>query len=286
MELAFTSMNTPEDVAPDDLGRLLEAHGFAALWIGEHSHIPVSRQTPYPAGGPMPASYRRMMDPFLSLLTAASATTTLRVGTGVALALEHDLFSLAKTVTTLDRLTGGRFDFGVGAGWNVEQLADHRRDVPWASRYQALAECVAALRAIWTEDEAAYHGRWFDFDGAWADPKPVQAPHPPIVGGMAGRIGTRHVVEWADAWMPMDLALGNVAKRVARFREALADAGRAPIPIFLGAWGDPSRERLLEYAELGIEQVILGAGRDGWDDPRTALPFIERYAPLVAELAS
>jgi alkanesulfonate monooxygenase SsuD/methylene tetrahydromethanopterin reductase-like flavin-dependent oxidoreductase (luciferase family) len=134
VELAFTSMNTPEDVAPDDLGRLLEERGYAALWIGEHSHIPVSRITPYPAGGEMPASYRRMMDPFLSLLAAALATTSLRVGTGVALALEHDVFSLAKAVTTLDRLSGGRFDFGVGVGWNVEQLADHRPDVPWPSR--------------------------------------------------------------------------------------------------------------------------------------------------------
>jgi len=286
VDLAFTSMNTPEDVPPDELGRLLEERGYAALWIGEHSHIPVSRRTPYPAGGEMPAAYRRMMDPFLGLLAAAMATTTLRVGTGVALPLEHDVFGLAKAVVTIDRLSGGRFDFGVGVGWNVEQLADHRPDVPWASRYRALAECVEALRAIWTEDEATHHGRWFDFDAVWADPKPAQQPHPPVVGGMAGRIGTSHVVEWADAWMPMDLALGNVTKRVERFRAAVADAGRAPVPIILGAWGNPSRELLLEYAGLGIEQVVLGAGREGWDDPATARPFVDRYAELVAELGA
>ena len=286
MQLAFTTMNTPEDVPPDELARTLEDRGFAALWIGEHSHIPASRRTPYPAGGELPAAYRRMMDPFLSLLSAALATTSLRVGTGVALPLEHDLFSLAKTVATVDRLSGGRFDFGVGVGWNVEQLADHRPDVPWPARYQALAECVAALRTLWTDDEAAHHGRWFDFDAVWADPKPLQEPHPPVVGGMAGRLGTEHVVAWADVWMPMDLALGNVPKRVERFRAAVDDAGRSPIPIILGVWGDPSRALLLEYAELGIDQVVLGAGREGWDDPSTALPFVERYAPLVAELST
>jgi len=285
LQLAFTTMNTPDDVPPGELGRFLEERGFAALWIGEHSHIPAARRTPYPAGGELPAAYRRMMDPFLSLLAAALSTTRLRVGTGVALPLEHDLFSLAKTVTTIDRLSGGRFDFGVGVGWNVEQLADHRPDVPWPARYQALAECVVALRALWTDDEPAHHGRWFDFDEVWADPKPVQAPHPPVVGGMAGRLGTDHVVAWADAWMPMDLALGNVAKRVARFRAALDDAGRPSLPIILGVWGDPPRDLLLEYADLGIDQVVLGAGRDGWDDPSTALPFIERYAALVPELS-
>ena len=286
MQVAFTTMNTPEDVAPDDLGRFLEERGFAALWIGEHSHIPASRNTPYPAGGELPAAYRRMMDPFLSLLAAALSTTTLRVGTGVALPLEHDVFSLAKTVATLDRLSGGRFDFGVGVGWNAEQLADHRPDLPWAARYQALAECVEALRAMWTDEEASHHGRWFDFDAVWADPKPRQAPYPPVVGGMAGRLGTTHVVAWADAWMPMDLTLGNVPKRVDRFRAAVDEAGRPPLPIVLGVWGDPSRELLVKYAELGIDQVVLGAGRDGWDDPATALPFVDRYAALVPELAA
>ena len=155
MELGFTTMNTPEDVGPADLARTLEDLGFTSLWIGEHSHIPASRQTPYPAGGDLPPAYRRMMDPFLSLLAAAQATTSLRIGTGVALPLEHDVFQLAKTVTTLDHLSGGRFDFGVGVGWNVEQLADHRPDIPWRARYQALAECVAALRVLWCDEDAA-----------------------------------------------------------------------------------------------------------------------------------
>src|SRR5438270_6555277 len=140
-------MNTPEEVRPDRLARALEERGYESLWIGEHSHIPVSRRTPYPAGGELPDVYRRMMDPFVSLTVAAAATTRLRIGTGVALPLERDVLTLAKEVATIDVLSGGRFLFGVGVGWNVEELADHR-DIPWDRRYVALRECIAALRAL------------------------------------------------------------------------------------------------------------------------------------------
>src|SRR3954454_16491052 len=160
-------MNNPKDLRPDVLGRELEARGYDSLWIGEHSHIPVSRRTPYPAGGEMPSQYTRMMDPFLSLTVAAGATERLLLATGVALPLEHDLFALAKTVATLDHVSGGRLLFGVGVGWNEEELADHR-PIPWSQRYRALAECVAALRAIWCDDEAEFHGEFYDFDRVWA----------------------------------------------------------------------------------------------------------------------
>lgn len=284
MRLGFSSMNTPEDPAPADLARALEERGYDSLFIGEHSHIPVSRRTPYPAGGEMPAQYRRMMDPFVSLTAAAAATSTLVVGTGVALPLERDVFALAKAVATLDRLSGGRVEFGVGVGWNEEELANCR-DVPWRQRYRALAECVGALRALWCDEEAEFHGRYYDFDPVWSEPKPLQRPHPPILCGMAGRLGTTHALEWADTWMPMDIALGNVAKRVNRFREAAAEAGRPDVPVIMVTWGDPSAETLHAYRELGIERAVLGAARAGWDDPATVMPFLDRYAPLVTELA-
>jgi probable F420-dependent oxidoreductase len=284
VRLGFATMNTPEELPPADLARALEERGFTSLWTGEHSHIPVARTTPYPAGGELPDPYRRMMDPFLSLLLAADATTTLRVGTSVALPLERDLFALAKSVATLDRLSGGRFDFGVGVGWNAEELTDHRPDIPWSSRYRALEECIAALKALWRDEAAEHHGRWFDFDPVWSEPKPLQSPHPPIAVGMAGRLGTAHAVAWGDAWMPMDLALGNVAKRVGRFRQAVIDANRPPMEIILMTWGDPTRETLAGYRDLGIDRVVLGAARDGWDDPRRTLPFLDRYAELVPEL--
>jgi probable F420-dependent oxidoreductase len=285
VELGFTSMNTPDDVHPTALGRALEERGFRSLWIGEHSHIPASRKTPYPVGGELPPMYRQMMDPFPSLLAAALATEHLRVGTGVALPLEHDVFALAKTVATVDRLVGGRFDFGVGVGWNEEELADHRPDIPWASRYRALEDCIGALRALWTQPDAEHHGRWFDFDAAWSDPKPLQSPHPPVVCGMAGRLGTEHAVRWSDDWMPMDVALGEVARRVGRFRQAVADAGRTDVPITMVVWGDPTADALHELAALGIRRVVLGAGRADWYDPASSLPFLDRYAPLVDELA-
>ncbi len=144
MELGYTTMNTPEDPDPATLARGLEERGYGSLWIGEHSHIPVSRRTPYPAGGEMPEQYTRMMDPFVSLTVAATASDRLLLATGVALPLEHDLFALAKSVATLDVVSGGRFVFGVGVGWNVEELADHR-PVPWPQRYRALAYVLSGL---------------------------------------------------------------------------------------------------------------------------------------------
>ena len=283
MELGYTTMNTPEDPPPAELARVLEERGYGSLWIGEHSHIPVSRRTPYPAGGDMPAQYTRMMDPFISLALAAAATERLLLATGVALPLEHDLFALAKTVATLDHTSGGRVVFGVGVGWNEEQLADHRA-IPWAARYRALAECVAALRALWCDDEAEFHGEFFDFDPVWIFPKPLQRPHPPIVSGSAGRIGTRQAVEWADGWAPMDVALGDVAKRVGRFRESVADAGRAEVPVTLVTMGDPDPDVLRAYRDLGVTRVVIGAARTGWADPSTAYPFIDRYAALIPDL--
>jgi probable F420-dependent oxidoreductase len=283
VQLGFSTMNTPEDVAPDALARALEERGYDSLWIGEHSHIPVSRKTPYPAGGEIPPQYLRMMDPFVSLTVAALATDRLLLGTGVTLPLEHDLFVLAKKVATLDRVSGGRLRFGVGVGWNEEELANHS-PVPWRRRYRALAEAVAALRALWCDEESAFHGEFFDFDPVWSFPKPLQQPHPQVLCGTGGRLGTQHAIAWADAWMPMDAALGDVDRKVRKFRAIAADAGRDDVPITIVTWGDPSLDTLREYDELGIERAVLGAYRTGWDDPATTMPFLDRYAPLVAEL--
>ena len=285
MQLGFTSMNTPEDPPPDELARALEDRGYDSFWIGEHSHIPASRRTPYPAGGEMPEQYTRMMDPFLSLVAAAGTTETLLLATGVALPLEHDLFALAKTVSTLDHLSGGRVVFGVGVGWNEEELADHRPDVPWRHRYRALTEAVAALRVLWTDERASYHGRWFSFDAAWSFPKPVQRPHPPVYCGAGGRIGTAQAVEWGDGWAPMDVALGDVAERTRRFRHDVAEAGRDDVPITLVTFGDPDPEVLRRYRDLGVERAVIGASRNGWADPTTTYPFLDTYAKLIPGLS-
>jgi probable F420-dependent oxidoreductase len=283
MQLGFSSMNTPEDLAPGELARALEERGFDSMWVGEHTHIPTSRVTPYPAGGEMPLAYRRMMDPYVSLAVAACASTTLLVGTSVALPLERDIIALAKTVATLDRLSDGRLLLGVGVGWNQEELATHR-DVPWAERYRALAECVAALTALWTEEEAEFHGEYYDFGPVWSEPKPVQRPRPPILCGMAGKLGTKHAVGWSDAWMPMDIALGNVAKKIGLFRAAALAAERPNPPITLVAWGRPSLERLLEYRALEVDRVVVGASRPDSEDRDSTLPFLDHYSAMISEL--
>jgi probable F420-dependent oxidoreductase len=283
VQLGFTSMNTPEELPPSALARALEERGFESLWIGEHTHIPTSRKTPYPAGGELPPQYRRMMDPYVSLTLAATATDSLLIGTGVALPLERDVLALAKTVATLDLLSGGRFQFGVGVGWNEEELANHR-PIPWRLRYQALEECVGVLRALWSAEESEFHGRFFDFEPVWSEPKPHQQPHPPILCGTGGKLGTQHAVRWADGWMPMDVALGDVSKKIELFRRAAADAGREPIPISLVTFGDPTIELLQNYRELGVERVIVGGARQGWDDPSTTLPFLDRYGQFIADL--
>ncbi len=284
MELGFSTMNTLDDVPPGELGQALEERGYESLWMGEHSHIPVARRTPYPAGGDMPAAYARMGDPFISLTIAACATRRLRIGTNVTLPLEHDLFAFAKTVATLDHASGGRLELGVGVGWNEEELADHA-PIPWSRRYQALADCIDALRALWSDEEAEHHGRFFDFEPVWSWPKPFQRPHPPVLLGASGPVGQRHAIAWADAWAPMDVGLGDVPKRVERFRAACEEAGRPPLPITMVTWGDPSADTLRSYRDLGIERAILGAARAGWDDAVTTYPFLDRYAALAAELA-
>jgi probable F420-dependent oxidoreductase len=283
MELGFSTMNTPDDIRPDVLARALEDRGYRSLFIGEHSHIPASRRTPYPTGGEMPDQYRRMMDPFVSLTMAATATDRLQLGFGVCLVLEHHVLDLAKSVATLDLLSGGRLLFGVGVGWNAEELENHRPDISWAQRYRATEECVTALRSCWTDEASEFHGEFFDFDPVWSFPKPAQRPNPPILLGTGGRLGTQHAVRWADEWMPMDIALGNVAKKIGRFREAAVEAGR-DIPISLVTFGDPTPETLYHYRELGVVRTIIGASRLGWDDPGTTMPYIDRYAPLIAEL--
>ena len=283
MKIGYTTMNTPADIAPRVLGPMLEDAGFDSIWIGEHSHIPVSRATPYPTGGDMPWQYTTMMDPFISLTQIGEHTTKLLLGLGVALPLEHDVLALAKTAATLDVLSNGRLQFGVGVGWNQEELANHS-SVKWSMRYRALAECVGALRTLWVDDESEFHGEYFNFDKVWSRPKPMQNPHPPIWFGAGGKLGSQHTIAWADGWMPLDVTLGDVTKRVNKFRQLSADAGRDDIPISMVAFGDPTLDTLLMYRDLGIERVIVGSGREGWEDPSGVPAFIDRYAKMRDQL--
>jgi len=219
-------MNTLDEIRPQVLARELEARGFGSLFIGEHSHIPVARATRYPPRGTLPDLYRRMMDPFVSLAVAAAGTNQLELGLGVCLVLEHDVLQLAKAVATLDQLSGGRVVFGVGTGWNVEELANHRLDIPWRKRYRAVEECVTALRRCWADEQSEFHGEHFELDPLWCLPKPAQQPHPPVLFGGIGPVGRQHALRWADGWAPIDMDPARMADRISRFRNAAEDLGR------------------------------------------------------------
>ncbi|MEA3216768.1 MAG: hypothetical protein QOJ19_2924 [Acidimicrobiia bacterium] len=287
MQLGFFAMNTDFAIRPEVIAPALEERGFASMWVGEHSHIPASRRTPYPAGGELPKGYWHLLDPFVSLSAAASVTSRLRLGTGVCLVLEHDLLALAKAVATLDYLSNGRFDFGVGVGWNVEELANHS-SVPFRQRYRALREHIAALREIWSKEEASFEGQFVRFDALWSHPKPVQQPGPPVWFGAAGRLGMAHSAEWADGWCPIETGFRDVAVGMERFRQQVREAGRDPlsVPITLFAMGRTDGDKLRRYRDLGVHTVVLGtAGSVGRDLDRT-LPVLDEWARLVPELSA
>ncbi len=283
MDVGFFSMNTDFGVRVDVMARALEERGFASLWVGEHSHIPASRATAYPAGGDLPKGYWHMLDPFISLGVAAAVTTNLRLGTGVCLVLERDLVALAKEVATLDLLSDGRFDFGVGVGWNQEELATHTT-IPFKQRYRALREAVAALRACWTQEESRFEGEFFNFDTLWSYPKPVQAPHPPVMFGAAGKLGMAHTAEWSDGWCPIEVAFRDLSVGIGRMHAKLAEAGREPgdLPITLFAWGEPDIAKLARFQELGVAQVLFGTGTNTTGEEKATLDMLDRLAPAIA----
>src|SRR5947209_4331801 len=226
-------------IRPADLGRLAEEHGFDSLFFPEHTHIPTSRKTPYPAGGELPPEYSNTYDPFVALATVAGATERLLLATGVCLVVERDPIVTAKEVASLDHLTGGRFLFGVGAGWNVEEMADHGTDA--SKRFGVMRERIEAMKAIWAEEEATYRGRYVDFERIWSWPKPLQRPHPPIlVGGNGPRVLDR-VLAFGDEWMPNRVRDEQIIPRFEELGRRAREAGRR-IPITVaGMMRDPAR---------------------------------------------
>jgi probable F420-dependent oxidoreductase len=243
MELGLAHFLTDWGMDPAELGRQVEERGFESLFLPEHTHIPVSRDTPYPGGGELPPEYSHTLDPFAALGAAAAVTERLKLGTGVCLVIQRDPIVTAKEVATLDRISNGRFLFGVGAGWNVEEMANHGTDP--STRFRRMRESVEAMKAIWTQDEAEYHGRLIDFDPIWLWPKPVQKPHPPVlVGGLGDKVYDR-VVAYGDEWIPNRVenpeALGE---RIAELQWRAGAAGRGTIPVTV--FGAKPEVRLLE----------------------------------------
>jgi len=268
----------PTDYSIDavELGRAVERQGFESLWFPEHTHIPSSRRSPYPSGGELPPEYSHSLDPFVALAAVAGTTTRIRLGTGVCLVIERDPIVLAKEVASLDHLSGGRVLLGVGAGWNLEEMQNHRTDP--RTRWSLLRERILAMKQIWTQDEAEFHGKHVDFDAIWQWPKPVQKPHPQILVGGDGPHALQRVVEYGDAWMPH--AHGgalNLAGRIAELHRLAAEAGRpAPAVTVWSPARDPGLIGRLE--EMGVERCIFGLAAAPAD---SVLPRLEHYAEVA-----
>ena len=270
---------TDTSIRPDDLAEEVEARGFESLWFPEHSHIPTSRVTPW--GGredapPLPDQYWHTHDQFIALTYAASVTTNLKLGTGITLMAQRDPIWTAKEVATLDHLSGGRVIFGVGYGWNKEEMAQH--GTPYLERRALMREKILMMKALWTQDEAVYEGERLSLEPSWSWPKPAQDPHPPIVMGAApGPKTLKDIAEYCDGWIPIATRY-DVPSQVARVREAVADAGRDPEKFEVTAQG-AKLELLDSLAEAGVDRVLFNLPPLG---PEVVIPKLDSWAKSLS----
>ncbi len=275
---------TDQSITPLELGPELEQRGYESLFYAEHTHIPTSRKTPFLVGGELPEMYWRSHDQFVALSMVASVTQTLKLGTGITLVTEHDPINLAKRVASLDALSGGRVIFGIGAGWNAEEMEDH--GVAFADRWKVTRERVLAMREIWNQDEPEFHGDFVDFPSMWSWPKPAQRGGPPVLMGAWSKWAPKRIAEYCDGWMPID-GQGDLEASLREIRSALKDAGRAeePFDITLLASSTPDRgpdlDQLGRYVELGVNRVVLPIPNEKRDGTLKAL---DSYAEVVERL--
>jgi probable F420-dependent oxidoreductase len=279
MDFGAAMFFTDYSIGAAALARALEARGFESVWAPEHSHIPISRATPFPQGGDLPKKYYDAMDPFVSLSAAAAVTTRLKLGTGVCLVQQRDPIQTAKLVASLDQVSGGRFLFGVGGGWNAEEMADHGTE--FKTRFKVMRERIAAMQQIWSSDEAEYHGEFVDFAPLIARPKPRQKPWPPVIVGGAFPYGARRAIAYGDGWIPHASRpqYGDVTDFLPRFREMAAAAGRGAASLPVTVWGvAEDAARLSHYRDIGIARIVVSLPSAGADD---ILPALDRWAALI-----
>jgi len=279
MEFGALMFFTEYAIPATEFAKALEARGFESVWAPEHSHIPTSRKSPWPGGGELPKVYYEAMDPFVSLTAAAVATKTLKVATGVCLVQQRDPIQTAKLVASIDQISGGRFLFGVGGGWNAEEMADHGTE--FRTRFKLVRERIEAMKEVWTKTKAEYHGEMVDFPEMMASPKPVQKPHPPILVGGAFPQAARRAVRYGDGWAPIagrgpD---GDVDELLPKFHQMLSEAGRDPQSVPVSLFGVPEDvDRLARYRDKAIARVVVMLPSANSD---AILPTLDRWAELI-----
>jgi probable F420-dependent oxidoreductase len=279
MDFGIGMFATDYAIAPAELARAVEERGFESLWFPEHTHIPASRKSPWPGGPELPKDYWHTHDLFVALAMAAAATTKLKVGSGICLLVERDPITCAKEIASIDFLSNGRMLFGIGGGWNAEEMENHGTD--FSRRWKILRERVEAMKVIWRDDNAEYHGEFVNFDPLWSWPKPKQKPHPPIYLGGHGLPALRRVVRYCDGWLPIPLRVGALVDEIKQLHELAAQAGRDPKSIGITLYGvAPVLDTLREYANAGVQRSLFmlpSVDRD------KALPMLDRYAAAMKE---
>ena len=271
MDFGVGYFPTHDGMSPGAVARFVEERGFSALFFAEHTHIPASRESKWPGGGELPQKYWHSYDLFVALTAAAEATSRLRVGSGICLVIERDPIVTAKEVASIDHLSGGRLEFGVGAGWNREEMQNHGTEP--RKRMAILKERVEAMKAIWTEEEASYSGEFVSFDRIWSEPKPAQRPHPPILVGGSGPTVIDRVVDFGDSWFPnyRDLDDGRVNEL----------RSRAERPIYVDVIGMPPKPGAIERcAKLGVRRASLWLPTGGRS---TVERNLEKWEAAIAE---
>ena len=259
MQYGAMMFSTDYSIRPDDLAKMLEDRGFESMWVPEHTHIPAGRQSPWPGGGDLPKEYWHTYDPFVALTAAAAVTKTLKLGTGICLMIERDPITTAKEIASLDMISGGRFIFGIGGGWNAEEMEDH--GINFKGRWRVLRENILAMKEIWTKGEAEFHGEYVNFDKMWAYPKPLQKPRPPILMGGDGPTTFDRVVEYCDGWMPIgsrNSGGASLAEKIVLLKRQASEAGRDPESLDITSFGvRPDPELVARLEEAGVNRIIF-----------------------------
>lgn len=281
MKLGITIFATDYAMRPDELAVACEERGFESVWFPEHTHIPTSLRTPPPFGTKIPRYLYHLHDLFVTLTAAAAVTRTIKIGSGICLVVEHDPILLAKQVASVDQLSHGRLLFGIGAGWNVEEMENH--GMPFSRRWQVLRERIEAMKRIWTEEAAEYHGEFVNFDPIWSYPKPWQKPHPPIILGTLSAKGFNRVVQYCDGWIPTGVKIEDLPAAIATLHDRARQAGRQPSEVPVSIFGAAPEEPLLRrYQEMGIERAVFTVPSR---EREQLLPLLDTYAELVPRLA-